>query len=223
MNCLICQQTIYFSSFQICDYCTKLLLKHSDTYCKKCGLKSESSDHCSYCISHKIHWDKLMFVSDYISPLKELIYIYKINRKKELSHSLARLLFLCWYKNRLTHYIAKPDAIIAVPLYRTTLLSRGFNQSAELARKLSHWLHCPFSINSITRTEKRQQQKNLSHKLREKNVSGLFNYSQSFVNQTVLIIDDIVTTGSTVNEIASNIRKLGAKNIYVLCLCRTLI
>jgi len=107
-----------------------------------------------------------------------------------------------------------PEAIIPVPLFPSRLRSRGYNQALELARPIANQLDIPIDYKSCTRTRETVMQSDLPAKLRRRNVKGAFQ-TRSIDADYVAIIDDVMTTGYTVDELARVVRSSGVKKIDI--------
>ena len=114
-----------------------------------------------------------------------------------------------------------PERIIPVPLHAQRISQRGFNQAAELARYLSRALAIPIAINAVTRVRQTSPQTGLPENSRRKNVRGAFHARADVYGRHVAIVDDVVTTGSTVSELALTLKRSGAKRVDVWALART--
>jgi len=220
MNCILCRLPLNLH-WGICSQCLSHLPRFASP-CAVCGLplliKNKSCHHCRLL---QPSWHKLIAVSDYQKPLTKLIYQFKFNQKIELSYSLARLMFLAWYQVRLSTGLPKPDIVTCVPLYHNRYWSRGYNQSALLAKHIAYWLGADFKPYLLKRKGKREDQKSLSKLKRKQNVQHLFYCDTNLMEKTIIVIDDIVTTGYTINEVSKQLLSQGALNIQILCLCRT--
>lgn len=204
MICLCCKQKMQTKS-GICSVCRRLISPEF--------FYTESST--------KNEWHSLCAVSLYKYPLNRLIYLYKSKDKKEYSKSLAHLLFYSWYFYSKINNLS-PQAIITVPLSKKRYLTRRFNQTDLLGIYLAKWYKLPFLANYLVREERELEQKFLSKNKRQKNMKNAFNLLKKVPYERVLLIDDVVTTGSTVNEICKVLKTNGVKQIDLLCLARTL-
>ncbi|WP_176700685.1 MULTISPECIES: phosphoribosyltransferase family protein [unclassified Gilliamella] len=162
-------------------------------------------------------------MSDYINPLKKLVHHFKFYSKIELNIALARLMFLAWYQRREAGALIKPDLVTCVPLHHIRYWSRGFNQAELLAKPIARWLNCDFYPHLLSRKQNLRDQKNLSLTERITNVETLFMCRQDLSHKSVMLIDDIVTTGNTINAISQQLKKCGATSVHVVCLCRTVL
>jgi ComF family protein len=116
------------------------------------------------------------------------------------------------------------DAVIPVPLYPTKLRDREYNQSLLLADRLSRHTRIPLSYDNLVRTRETPPQTELSRAVRLKNLRRAFTVRRpaDMAGKRVLLIDDVFTTGTTVNECAKALRKAGALDVYVCTLARTI-
>lgn len=223
MRCILCNMPLFLAHHGICSQCVKNL-PALNKVCPQCSLPhSLLTTICYRCREKKPYWDELIAVSNYIHPLKKLIHDLKFNHKIDLIHAIARLMFLAWYKRRVASGILKPDLITCVPLHHTRYWSRGFNQAQLLAKPISKWINRDFDPYLLRRKQMALDQKKLSLEERIKNVETLFSCNKNLSNRSILLIDDIVTTGNTINAISQQLKKCGAANIQVICLCRTVL
>ena len=143
----------------------------------------------------------------------------KFNKRPELAPALARLLLL---RIRQRRDLPRPDRIISVPLWQRRQWKRGFNQSDLLCRPLSRWLDCAWRSDALTRRRRTATQHQLSARLRKRNLKNAFQLELSLQGHHIAIVDDVVTTGSTVAEISRLLLRNGAATVQVWCICRTL-
>jgi ComF family protein len=114
-----------------------------------------------------------------------------------------------------------PQCIIPVPLHRSRLRERGFNQALELAKPIAKRLAIPLDFKSCTRVIATKAQSQILASERKKNIKNAFVIKQNFQYQHVAIVDDVMTTGSTVAELSKTLRKHGVKQIDIWCMART--
>lgn len=223
MRCILCNMPLVLSHHGICSQCIENLPKLYKV-CHQCCLPhSLSTNECYRCREKRPYWDEMVAVTGYIDPLKKLIQHLKFHNKIELTNALARLMFLAWYQRRLSDGLAKPDIVTCVPLHHFRYWSRGFNQAALLAKPIARWLNREFKPYLLSRKFAARDQKNLSLKQRMSNVETLFRCHSDLTNQSVMLIDDIVTTGNTINVISQQLKESGAAYVQVVCLCRTVL
>lgn len=151
--------------------------------------------------------------------LRDLILGYKFSNRLGLSRLLAEMAYTTFNKRS----SRMPDLIIPVPLHRKRLLWRGFNQSAELSRLLAKRVERPLSHKGLIRTRHTRPQTRLGLTERQENIKAAFAADPSIVSgKTVLLMDDVYTTGSTLRECAKTLNGAGAAGVDVLVLSRAL-
>jgi ComF family protein len=163
-----------------------------------------------------------VFVTDYQAPLRQLIRKFKFQHTPELAPLLARLILLNWQQAHREQYLNRPDVILAVPLQAKRCWQRGYNQSDLLARPLAYWLGCDYRPAALRRVRKTAPQQHLTASVRRRNLRGAFRCHEPLMGRHVALLDDVVTTGSTVAEIAKLLQRQGVASIQIWCVCRTL-
>jgi ComF family protein len=155
---------------------------------------------------------------NYTPDSAPLITRLKFNGQLLLSALLGNL--LVEYVREVYQEKAFPEAIIPIPLHRKRLWKRGFNQSIELARPLSKQLNLPLEIDLLSKSRHVVAQSGLEAKKRRSNVRNVFSVaSHNYMH--VVLFDDVVTTGATVNEAAKALKAGGVKRVDVWCVART--
>ena len=163
-----------------------------------------------------------MAVDDYVPPLNRLIHALKFSGQSSLARPLARLLLLAVLQARRHRALPKIDMVVNVPLYRRRHWRRGYNQSDLLCRPLARWLGCRYEARALTRVHATAIQHQLSARLRKRNLKNAFRLELPVDGLHIAIVDDVVTTGSTVAELSRLLLQSGAASVQVWCLCRTL-
>ncbi len=137
----------------------------------------------------------------------------------ELTALLTNLLFQAG-----SDLFAEIDILIPVPLHRYRLMKRKYNQAALLAKSLSHRVKKPFATGVLLRVKHTQSQGHMKRTQRQQNVSKAFEVknNQKIIGKHVLLIDDVMTSGATLNECAKALKKAGAQKISYLTLARVL-
>ncbi|RKQ39482.1 DNA utilization protein GntX [Enterobacter sp. R1(2018)] len=220
--CWLCRMPLACPTWGLCSRCV-LALPAPPPCCPRCGLPAAPGvSLCGRCLQEPPPWDRLLFVTDYRPPLTSLVHQLKFCAATALAPALARLLLLKVLMALRAGSVPKPEVIISVPLHSRRAWRRGFNQSALLAAPLARWLQCDFQQASVRRVRATTAQHQLSARLRRSNLRGAFRVEFPVAGRHMVIVDDVVTTGSTVAEIARLLKKQGAATIQVWCLCRTL-
>ncbi len=140
--------------------------------------------------------------------VRQLVHHLKFYQKKELSELIAQKI-----KQDLPPKFKKVDLLVPMPLHWTRKLARGFNQTELIVDQMS--LNIP-SFKGLKRTKKTPQQIGLSKSERQKNIQSAFTLKKAIKAETVLIIDDVMTTGSTLEEAAKTLKSAGVKKVYAI-------
>ena len=215
-----------------CDYC-RLSMPPSDTIwcskclnlmpkkprCQQCGLHTEhATDCCGECLTHPPQWDRLFCISDYSEPLSEYVHRLKYSQHFWLAYDIGILL---------SQRISDPaPLIIPVPLHWKRFWWRSYNQSDLLAWAIEKQLNHKNNITRcdtkiIKRTKATRPQKGLSRAFRQTNLLGAFKVVKPIKEKHVAIVDDVVTTGATINLLCAELRAAGVEKIDVYAVCRT--
>ncbi len=159
---------------------------------------------------------RLVSVSDYTPPLSLLVHQLKFTRRSEIAAALARLLLQEVLMARRSTGLQLPDRIVSVPLWSRRHWRRGFNQSDLLCQPLARWLGCAWDSQTITRVRATATQHHLSAGLRKRNLKNAFRLELPVQGLHMVIVDDVVTTGSTVAEIAQLLLRNGAATVRMV-------
>lgn len=218
--CPICRQRITHNN-TLCARCFAELSFISNTVCQKCGapLPYEQARLCVHCLKKMPIFDKALSVLKYDETSKALILPFKHTDYIEIAPLLAK-----WMNQRGKDLISNCDCIVPVPLHLYRLFKRKYNQSALLARKLAKINHKEYLPRCLKRCRYTKSQGHMNPKQRKKNVRNAFKVCPKYhlKDKVVLLIDDVMTTGATINECAKILKKNGAKSVYVLTLARVI-
>ena len=182
----------------------------------KCGrpLQDASEEYCRDCEGSSKRFIRNRSVLVYDDITRKAIYRMKYAGRKEYAKTFAGLCSAAL--STWMDYIS-PDLIIPVPLHISRLKKRGFNQSELIADELSEKLSVPCRSDLVTRVRKTTPQKDLSASERQKNLKKAFKIRRNDVKLgTVLLVDDIYTTGSTLDELAGTLLEAGASQVYCI-------
>jgi len=225
-RCILCQKTINFpldnSAVEICHDCYQILPFNIST-CFRCALPLahdvETKTLCGRCIAKLPAFDYAHSLFRYEDAVISLVHQLKFSEKITFARSIGEMLLSsCQSDHGLKQ--EKPDCILPVPLHTARLKQRGFNQSIEISRVLSKRLKLPMEYDAVIRKRSTAAQTGLNKKQRRKNIKGAFGVIKEISYKHVLIIDDVVTTGSTVNELAGLLKKNGVERVGVLSIAR---
>jgi ComF family protein len=211
-RCLLC--TAPAAAKPVCADCYTHLSWLTATRCPQCALPTSDGSFCGACLSHPPRFDGVSAAFVYAWPLAPLIHHYKYAGNLALAHLLAQAL-----SARLTGGV---DLIIPMPLSPQRLRSRGFNQALEIARVVSRLTGVPLAASACRRVRDNAPQASLPWKERARNIRGAFVCDADLSGKHVAVIDDVMTTGATLNELARNLRKAGAVEIRGWMVARAL-
>lgn len=171
---------------------------------------------CGNCIKSLPSWDEAKSPLAYAFPLDKLIQRFKFDGDLAIGRLLGELL---------AEYLAagggeKPDLIVPVPLHASRLKERGFNQAAELAPPVSRRLKLPVALDVCERVRATDVQSKLDAAERKKNLKDAFAVMKSVDSKHVAVLDDVVTTGTTVEILTKELRNAGARRVVVWSVAR---
>jgi len=220
--CILCRQTIIDAAFagdaELCAGCYQKQPLNR-ICCKRCALPlaydTDEAALCGRCIRQlpEYHYARSLFL--YEGDIVALIHQLKFSEKISYARSIGEML------SPLLDADDLPDCFLPVPLHVSRLRQRGFNQSIEITRVLASKTAIPIEIDAVERQRRTAPQTDLDARQRQKNVRGVFRVSsQVLLYKHVLIIDDVMTTGATVNELARVLKKHGVERVGVLCIAR---
>jgi len=169
---------------------------------------------CGTCSIKKPYQDHVIAGHAFEEPLRTLLHEFKYQEGLYLTSYLANLILAALPKE-----LPPTQCLIPVPLHPLRLKQRGFNQAAELAKYLSRQLGIPYHLTHCHKVVHTKPQAELNAQSRQKNLKGAFQ-AEPMPYQHVTLIDDLITTGSTINEIAKTIKKQGVTQVDVWCCAR---
>jgi ComF family protein len=211
-NCALCGAASM--SQRLCLPCDASLPRLPARQCRRCALPLPSGEICGTCLSAPPAYDGVAAAFVYAFPVDALVQRYKYAPDLSLAPVLGRLLA--------TAPCGEVDAVLAMPLGAARLRARGFNQAHELARIAARVCGVPFLACACRKVDETPPQASLPWKERAANVRGSFVCDADLAGRRVAIVDDVMTTGATVNELARVLRRAGACSVRVWVLARTL-
>jgi ComF family protein len=198
----------------LCEPCDASLPYLNAAHCPVCALPTLNSAICGQCLQHPPHYKRTIAVFAYAFPLNKLILALKYGDKLHLAGFLAE---------QLSHRInALPDCIVAMPLHPARLKERGFNQSMQLSKHIGKYLNIPVLMHACVRLRNTPSQSTLPLNERSRNVRKAFSCVQDVAGKHVAIVDDVMTTGATLNELALVLLNAGATEVSAWVVARTL-
>lgn len=170
---------------------------------------------CGACLKEPPAFDHTLAAFSYGFPIDRLLHALKYAGDLSLVGILAEPLA------RLALEQPKPDLLLPMPLHPARLQERGFNQSLEIAKPISRWLDIPLSTNACQRRRDTPTQAGLKWRERRRNVRGAFACDLDLNGKKVAVLDDVMTTGATMNEISRVLRDRGAAEVSAWVIART--
>lgn len=217
-TCMLCSAGVG-ARRAFCADCETALPRLTDA-CPQCAAPMAHGDSsgqpCGACQKRPPVFSRTHALYHYARPIDGFVQALKYHRRLELARVFGERL-----AEALAPRVAgSVDLIVPVPLHRQRLRERGYNQSLELARPIAARLSLPLDYRCLWRTRPTAPQASLALPERQRNVRGAFAAAPSVAKLRVAVIDDVMTTGHTVNAVARCLRTAGAKNVQVWVLAR---
>lgn len=206
------------STAYVCLECWKRILWISPEHCCIiCGqpFRYKIYDICEECLLSPPSYDKAVEVFLYNEFSKAPILNFKHKDATYLAEIFAQLIF-----RNIKNYIEKYDVIYPVPIHRRKLIKRMYNQSGLLAKELSKLAHIPYDPLNLEKIKITLPQEGLSRDTRLRNVVGSFGISKNVNGKSIILVDDVITTGATANECAKILKSHGAKKVFVAAIAK---
>ncbi len=214
--CAICKEPLNGARV-VCNECFDEILPTPIPFCQKCGkpLSNNEDTICKRCKETPLSLNYIRGIGIFDEPLRTIIHLFKYKRKLSLGKRLSNLLVSTFNSAVVLH---NADVITPVPLHRVKFRERGYNQSEILARGLSKGTGIEYE-NLVKRIRYTRSQALMNeYDDRIKNVEGAFKVIKNVKGKNILLVDDVTTTGATLNAIAKEILKEGAKSISAIVL-----
>lgn len=209
----------------LCTACEERFFQQPHPRCPQCGLQTNEADQhrpCGQCLTTLPDYDATIVATDYIAPIDQAILALKFGHRLAIAPMLARLLHDALLRSP---GLTLPDMLIAVPLSPQRLAERGFNQSLEIARPLARATGMQLDIHLLQRTRDTAMQTSLPLAERQRNMRHAFvpspRGSEAIRGRHIAVLDDVLTTGSTLNAIAGVLKRHGAQRVTNLVVART--
>jgi len=218
-SCVICSDEIFDNPYEICKDCEKGLSFLSGNLCLHCyDYVLGDGNYCKRCKGKKFVCDRAVAPFEYKDLVKKLILGLKYSNKKYYANGLAKYMSDCVVKNELDF-----DYIMAVPLCEKRLKTRGYNQAFLLAEKISEILNKPLIDGNLIRVKETPTQTNLTYQERKLNMKDAFKVfdKKQIKDKSILIVDDVYTTGATINACCSALKKAGSGKVYCVTVGHT--
>lgn len=225
-NCLLCnanEDALQTNIHPVCRSCLNDLPWHPKTSCPQCGLASDGVDLtvCGKCISAPPDFDATHAVFLYQFPIDVMMQRYKYANSLNIGDTFGQFL-----SDKLLpeDHSKRIDLIIPMPMHPQRLKERGFNQAIEIAKALNKDLtrNKILDYKTAIRQKLAPPQASLPLKERVKNIKGAFKIEADLTGKTIAIVDDVMTSGASLNELAKTLKKAGAARVECWVVARTL-
>ena len=202
----------------LCGTCKGSIHTVQEPVCKRCGkpMQDERGEYCTDCTKKKHVYQQGKAVFVYRGAIRQSMYRFKYSNKREYAAYYAKVaasLHGDWIKRN------NIEVLVPIPMYMGKQRRRGYNQAEVFARALGKELGIPVDTGIVKRVRDTIPQKELSDKERRHNLKNAFQLTPNIVEyKQIMLIDDIYTTGSTMDAVAEVLLSGGAKNIYYICI-----
>ncbi|MBI4357599.1 MAG: ComF family protein [Gammaproteobacteria bacterium] len=216
-RCVLCLKKSD-QSRDLCVACQKEL-PWLETICERCSVPLPSSGICGQCLRHPPSFRMVKALWSYEGEVKQLISELKFNHKRMVGRLMGELL-----AEAFTEFYSKdslPQGIVPVPLHPARLRQRGYNQAEELAVAIARKVGRPLELKGCMRVRHTESQASLPFAKRTQNVANAFRCRAPFVYTHVAVVDDVVTTAGTVEQVARALSQQGVQCVDVWCCART--
>jgi len=211
--CDKCWEDIELITMPYCDICGRLMIPNAML------TRPDGTYICRWCLRSPPEFSRVRSIAYYDEAIREAIILFK--RRKVMAKHLAEL--IAEHAPTLLDF-SEYDYIVPVPLHKKRYRERGYNQAELLAKSMEKLAQTPVLTNNIIRIKYTEQQRKFkSRKEKSENVRGVFSvkHPKEIKDSTILLVDDVLTTGSTVSEIAETMLNAGANRVDVFTIART--
>ena len=213
-RCAVCDAILPWGQNEICETCKGSIQYSTGALCFQCGKPVKEEEEYCYDCRNKQHFYRqgvALFSYEYI---RLSLYRFKYAGRREYAKFYGRQ--MAWFFGEKKE-LWKPDALIPVPLHRRKQKKRGYNQAELIANEISVYWKVPVITNLVVRTKNTRPMKEIVGTDRQNNLKKAFKLGANDVKlNTIIIIDDIYTTGSTIDAVARVCMNAGIKNIYFM-------
>ncbi|WP_083200226.1 ComF family protein [Thauera phenolivorans] len=200
----------------VCDACRAELPAHPALCCPVCALPGTSDGRCAACRAAPPAFDASLAVFDYRFPLDVMLQALKYGHRLALARFFGEAL-----RERASARAAAADLIVPMPLHRRRLQERGFNQAVEVARPLARACGVPLELDRLRRVRDTPAQATLARAERLGNLRGAFRCDAELSGLRIVVVDDVMTTGASLDAVARCLKERGAARVENLVLART--
>lgn len=217
IKCVVCGEEI-FDEELICERCQKKLPR-IEKHCLKCGMSLKEDGYCDICKNRERYFSYVISPFEYKREIVKLVRNYKYDGRRYLAKSMAYEMV-----KKFKEYDFKPDIIAFIPLHPKRQKERGYNQAELIADYVSEMLNIPISKNNFIKTLNTKSQTRYTYVQRKYNVENSFKIENKdeFKGKKILLIDDVITTGATLEIASHDLLEAGAKEVVGLTFAHTI-
>ena len=218
-RCPVCGEIVSPPGWQVCRDCFPKLLFVEPPVCMKCGKSVEDGAEafCHDCAAGEKSFEYGVALLNYDDVMRRAVGRIKYNNRREYIKPFAKMFWMRWGKTILE---MEADCLVPVPLHPTRYRKRGFNQAELLARELGALSGIPVRTDILFRGKKTEAQKDLTPDQRIRNLQKAFRADPEKADvSSVILVDDIYTTGSTAEACTRALKEAGVGKVYTACLC----
>lgn len=221
-RCVVCQLQPGAEAAAICAECETDFFPMISR-CPRCAISlatalPDAAGLCGRCLAHLPTFDATSTLADYVSPVDGMVIALKFTARLDLAHFFGRLLA---QRFALQHINAADRIIVPVPLAFERIRERGFNQSHVIAKSLAAATGGRLADDRLLRVRHTPPQRSLALGERRRNVRGAFAVEGTLAGLSVFVVDDVMTSGSTLDEVARVLKQAGATRVHNLIVART--
>ncbi|MBS1135223.1 MAG: phosphoribosyl transferase domain protein [Burkholderiaceae bacterium] len=211
-RCIACA---LYPGAPLCSGCEHDFFPSDAVRCRRCALRliSPVAEQCGACLTEPPQFDSTATLADYAPPVSGMVAALKFSARLDLADAFARLLA--------ARETQRPDMVIAVPLSFERERERGFNQSLEIGRVYARLTGAPLAERALLKVRHTAPQQSLARDARRSNVRNAYSVTGEIRDRIVAIVDDVMTTGSTLDEIARVLKRAGAAQVINRVVART--
>ncbi len=216
-RCPVCDGILKDPDSLICPDCRAVLRPVTGPRCMRCGRPVEAErELCRDCEKRRRSFREGRGIFLYDSRMKRSMMKYKYHGRREYGDYFSAA--MCYYAEKdILRW--RPDVIVPVPLHRDKERRRGFNQSKYLADRIGRAFHIPAAAGILLKKKRTRSQKRLDASARRRNLREAFSVEENVKGLRILLIDDVYTTGSTVEAASERLLEKGASDVYFLTCC----
>ena len=216
-RCVFCDAVLEGSGRMLCGSCRQRVRFLEEPLCCRCGrpLSEERAEYCRQCAEAGVLFERGFAPFAYDGEVQDAMMRFKYGHRAEYAAFFAKAI---WTFGISFLEIWKPQALVPVPIHRKRQISRGYNQAECIAAELSALSGIPVRTDLIARVKGTMPQKELGRLARRENLRGAFRVPEGAVPPAdILVVDDIFTTGSTIDAVSGHLLRAGAKRVWFAC------